>query len=115
MNVSSRKRLVAVTASLVGARFRQVRSELRVVEGELHRLRLDTADVLRHIPSGCITLDASGNLVYMNIAASELCGLDGVDLLGRDLLPVLDQRAPEVASDTVPGGRRVPSGRLRHG
>lgn len=102
--------LVAVTASLVGARFRLVRSELRVVEGELHRLRLDTADVLRHIPSGCITLDASGHLVYMNIAASELCGLDGVDLLGRDLLPVLDQRAPEVASavrETMESGRRI--------
>ncbi len=102
--------LVAVTASLVGARFRQVRSELRSVEGELHRLRLDTADVLRHIPSGVITLDASGNLVYINIAAAELCGLDGVGLLGLDLLPELQRRAPEVAaavSETMETGRRV--------
>ena len=102
--------LVAVAASLVGARFRQVRSELRLVEGELHRLRLDTADVLRIIPSGVITLDASGNLVYMNIAAAELCGLDRVGLLGLDVLPELDRRAPDVAAavrESMETGRPV--------
>ena len=102
--------LVAVAASLVGARFRQVRSELRLVEGELHRLRLDTADVLRIIPSGVITLDASGNLVYMNIAAAELCGLDRVGLLGLDVLPEFDRRAPDVAAavrESMETGRPV--------
>lgn len=102
--------LVAVAASLVGARFRQVRSELRSVEGELHRLRLDTADVLRIIPSGVITLDASGNLVYMNIAAAELCSLDRVGLLGLDVLPELDRRAPGVAAavrESMETGRPV--------
>ena len=101
---------VAVAASLVGARFRQVRSELRSVEGELHRLRLDTADVLRNIPSGVITLDASGKLVYMNIAASVLCGIDDIGFLGQDLLPELERRAPEVASavrETIDTGRRI--------
>lgn len=102
--------LVALAASMVGARFRLVRAELRSVEGELHRLRLDTADVLRHIPSGVITLDASGNLVYMNLAASDLCGLDGQGLLGLDVLPELELRAPGVAAavrETMETGRRV--------
>jgi two-component system sensor histidine kinase PilS (NtrC family) len=102
--------LVAVAASLVGARFRLVRSELRSAEGELHRLRLDTADVLRTIPSGVITLDASGNLVYMNVAAAELCGLDGTGLLGLDVLPELERRAPDVAAavrETMETGRRI--------
>jgi len=102
--------IVAIAASLVGARFRQVRSELRTVEGELHRLRLDTADVLRNIPSGVITLDASGNLVYMNLAAAELCRLDAGALLGLDILPELERRAPDVAAvvrETMETGRRV--------
>lgn len=102
--------LVALAASLVGARFRQARSELRSAEGELHRLRLDTADVLRTIPSGVMTLDASGNLVYMNLAAADLCGLDGAGLLGQDVLPALERRAPEVAGvirETMETGRRV--------
>ena len=102
--------LVALAASMVGARFRLVRSELRSVEGELHRLRLDTADVLRHIPSGVITLDASGHLVYMNLAAADLCGLDDLGLLGLDVLPELELRAPGVAAavrETMETGRRV--------
>jgi two-component system sensor histidine kinase PilS (NtrC family) len=102
--------LVAVAASLVGSRFRLVRSELRSAEGELHRLRLDTADVLRTIPSGVITLDASGNLVYMNLAAAELCGLDGTGLLGLDVVPELERRAPDVAAavrETMETGRRI--------
>ena len=102
--------LVALAASMVGARFRLVRSELRSVEGELHRLRLDTADVLRHIPSGVITLNASGHLVYMNLAAADLCGLDDLGLLGLDVLPELELRAPEVAAavrETMETGRRV--------
>jgi two-component system sensor histidine kinase PilS (NtrC family) len=102
--------LVALVASLVGARFRQVRTELRTVEGELHRLRLDTADVLRIIPSGVITLDASGNLVYMNLAAADLCDIDATVFLGRNLLPELDARAPDVATavrETIETGRRI--------
>ncbi len=102
--------LVAIAASLVGARFRHVRSELRTVEGELHRLRLDTADVLRIIPSGVVTLDDLGNLVYLNLAAAELCEIDAATFLGTDLLPELDRRAPEVASairETMTTGRRV--------
>lgn len=102
--------LVALAASAVGARFRQVRSELRTVEGELHRLRLDTADVLRIIPSGVITLDASGNLVYMNLAAAEMCGIDTAVHLGRDVLPELEKKAPELGAairETMETGRRV--------
>lgn len=102
--------LVALTASLVGARFRQVRSELRTIEGELHRLRLDTADVLRIIPSGVITLDASGNLVYMNLAAAELCELEAAVYLGRNVLPELDKRTPDLVAavrETMETGRRI--------
>lgn len=101
---------VAMAASMVGARFRQVRTELRTVEGELHRLRLDTADVLRIIPSGVITLDASGNLVYMNLAAAEMFDIDAAAFLGEDLLPVLGHRAPEASAavlETMETGRRI--------
>lgn len=102
--------LVALAASMVGARFRQVRSELRSVEGELHRLRLDTADVLRIIPSGVITLDASGNLVYMNLAAAELAGMEATVHLGRNVLPLLERRAPDLVAavrETMNTGRRI--------
>ncbi|MDH3427443.1 MAG: hypothetical protein OEM23_03320, partial [Gemmatimonadota bacterium] len=77
--------MVAVLASLLGARFQQVRIRLRSVEGELRRLELDTADVLRIVPSGVLTVDEDWRLVYMNLAAADLLQIDVDTWLGREL------------------------------
>lgn len=89
--------IVASVASLIGARLRQVRAEVRRLEGELHRLRLEAADVLRNVASGVLTLDREGRAAYLNPAASELVGMDAEEWLGRDLLGELERRAPGVA------------------
>ncbi len=89
--------IVATVAGMIGGRLRQVGQELRTLEGELRRLRLGTADVLRTLSSGVITLDESGQVAYMNPAAAELPGLDAQMWLGRDLLPELNRRAPEIS------------------
>ena len=89
--------IVAMVGSIIGGRLRQVGQELRTVEGELRRLRLGTADVLRTLSSAVVTLDESGQIAYMNPAASELLELDAERWLGRDLLPELNVRAPEIA------------------
>jgi two-component system sensor histidine kinase PilS (NtrC family) len=102
--------LVALVTSLVGARLRDVRKELRTVEGELRRLRLDTADILRIIPSGVLTLDSEGRLAYMNLAAAELLDLEVTELLGRGIVSRLETRAPGVAAaiqETLGTGRRI--------
>lgn len=102
--------LVAVATSFVGARLRDVRLELRGVEGELRRLRLDTADILRIIPSGVITLDSDGRTVYMNLAAAELLELEAHATLGQPILPLIERKAPDVAvaiEETIRTGRRV--------
>ncbi len=89
--------IVAMVGSIIGGRLRQIGQELRTLEGELRRLRLGTADVLRTLSSGVVTLDESGQIAYMNPAAAELLELDADRWLGRDLLPELNIRAPEVA------------------
>lgn len=89
--------VVAMVASIIGGRLRQVGQELRTLEGELRRLRLGTADVLRTLSSGVITLDESGQVAYMNPSAAELLGVEANLWLGRDLLPELNERAPEIA------------------
>lgn len=102
--------MVAVLASLLGARFRQVRVRLRSVEGELRKLQLDTADVLRIIPSGVLTVDASWRLVYMNLAAAELLQVDIDPWLGRELRSLLEARSVGMAialEETLETGRRV--------
>lgn len=102
--------MIAVLASLLGARLRQVRLRLRSVEGELRRLQLDTADVLRIIPSGVLTMDEDWRLVYMNVAAAEILQVDVEPWLGRDLRDLLRERAPELTAalgETLESGRRV--------
>jgi len=102
--------MIAVLASLLGARLRQVRLRLRSVEGELRRLQLDTADVLRIIPSGVLTMDEDWRLVYMNVAAAEVMQIDVDPWLGRDLRDLLRERAPDLAaalSETFESGRRI--------
>lgn len=102
--------MIAVLASLLGARLRQVRMRLRSVEGELRRLQLDTADVLRIIPSGVLTMDEDWRLVYMNVAAAEVMQIDVDPWLGRDLRDLLRERAPDLAaalSETFESGRRI--------
>ena len=102
--------LVAVVTSLIAVRLRLVRDQLGSVEGELRRLALDTADVLRIIPSGVITVDDQAKLVYLNLAASELLGIDVARSLGHDVVPVFERRAPELAravDETVRQNRRI--------
>ncbi|MEJ2483467.1 MAG: ATP-binding protein [Gemmatimonadota bacterium] len=102
--------LVAMVTSLIAVRLRLVRDQLGNVEGELRRLALDTADVLRIIPSGVITVDDQAKLVYLNLAASELLGIDVARTLGHDVVPVFERRAPELAraiDETVRKGRRI--------
>jgi two-component system sensor histidine kinase PilS (NtrC family) len=102
--------MIAVLASLLGARLRQVRLRLRSVEGELRRLQLDTADVLRIIPSGVLTMDEDWRLVYMNVAAAEILQVDIEPWLGRDLRDLLRERAPDLSgalTETLESGRRV--------
>jgi two-component system sensor histidine kinase PilS (NtrC family) len=102
--------MVAVLASLLGARLQHVRVRLRSVEGELRRLQLDTADVLRIIPSGVLTVDADWRLVYVNLAAAELLQI-GVDpWLGREIRSLLEARSVGMAvavQETLDTGRRV--------
>lgn len=104
--------MVAVLASLLGARLRQVRVRLRSVEGELRRLQLDTADVLRIIPSGVLTLDENWRLVYLNLAAAELLQIDVDPWLGREIKSLLEARSVGMAiaiQETLDTSRRVRS------
>lgn len=89
--------VVTSVSSAIAARLRQTRGRLRELEGELHRLRLDTADLLRTLDSGVVTLDGEGRLAYMNPAAEALLGVRAAQWLGADFLAVLDRRGRELA------------------
>ena len=74
---------VALAASLVGARLRQagMRDErLAAALAQLrhearHAARVEASDVLRNMPSGIVTVDAAGRLLFANPAAVSLLGV----------------------------------------
>lgn len=102
--------LVAIVASIIGARLRVVRHQLRSIEGELRRLEIDTADVLRIIPSGVVTVDEEGSLVYLNLTAAELLGVDMDEALGRDVRPALERLSHDLVmaiDETIRRRRRI--------
>ncbi len=72
---------VALGATLVGARLRQAGSGGEQLAAALararHEARIEASDVLRNMPSGIVTVDAAGRLLFANPAAAALLGVPG--------------------------------------
>jgi two-component system sensor histidine kinase PilS (NtrC family) len=102
--------LVATAMGYLASRVRVVRAAHETLEAELRRVRLEAADILRHIGAGVLTLEADGTLVYSNPTAEALLGLRPFELEGRSALEQVDRAAPalgEAIRQTAREGRRV--------
>jgi len=86
--------IMALVTAAVGDRLRRTGSLLGEVESELRQLRLDTNDILAAIDTGLVTVDHEGRLVYMNVAAENVLGLQEWRWRGRPVLEELDRVAP---------------------
>lgn len=101
---------VALVTGLLGDRLRHTGLALGEVASELHRLRLDTGDILANLATGVLTVDGGGRLAYANSAAARLLGLDRGELLGQPVLEELEALAPGlggVLKDAIHEGRSV--------
>ena len=85
---------VALATGYLGDRLRQAGAELGQVESELHKLRLDTDEILNTIGTGILTIDAEERLAYINPTGADLLGLHAPEWLGHRVLDELNQRAP---------------------
>jgi two-component system, NtrC family, sensor histidine kinase PilS len=72
------------------------RSEQLVVG--LEQVRLRAEEILRNIPSGVVTIDGYGRLVYANPMAERLLGVQLISQLGQPVLELLARRAGALAS-----------------
>jgi two-component system sensor histidine kinase PilS (NtrC family) len=100
---------VFVATGLIGSRFRQMGEERAELQEEVRRLRLEAGDILSHIPSGVITIDGAGRIVYINPAAAVLLDLDPDRAEEMALEVALAGRAPvliEVSAAVRRGNRR---------
>ncbi len=102
--------LVATATGYLGSRLRVVGAAHENLEAELRRVRLEAADILRHIGAGVLTIAGDGSLVYANPTAEALLGLRLAEPADRPALEQVDRVAPALATAirrTASEGRRV--------
>jgi two-component system sensor histidine kinase PilS (NtrC family) len=88
---------VALGSGYIAARLRQAGAGTEQLAAELVKVRLQAADILKNIRSGIVTVDASGNLIYANPAASQLLGLRLETQVGSRVIETISGAAPELA------------------
>ena len=89
---------VAVGSGLIAVRLRVADAGTQELAAELVKVRLSSADILRNLRSGIVTVDADGQLLYANPAASTLLGVNLEGEIGRPVIPAIRRVAPELAT-----------------
>jgi PAS domain S-box-containing protein len=89
---------VALSSGYIASRLREARAGREELAAELIKVRLQAEDILRNIRSGIVTVDAAGNLLYANPAASALLGLDLGASTGRKVRDLFGSVSPELVS-----------------
>src|SRR2546429_5175576 len=86
-------------------------AEREALAGELRQVRLEAADVLGNIPTGIVTVDPEGRLLYTNPAAEAILGFREREWRGSAPFPPSRRRGPPVwgagPRPGRPGGRAV--------
>jgi two-component system, NtrC family, sensor histidine kinase PilS len=89
---------VALSSGYIASRLREARAGREELAAELVNVRLQAEDILRNIRSGIVTVDAAGQLVYANPAASSLLGMDLSAKTGRRVRDLFGSISPELVS-----------------
>jgi len=69
----------------------------------LKRALLETDDILRHLNSGLLTIDAGGDIIYFNRAAERVLGYSEERVRGMPCHDVFAERMPELAECLLDG------------
>src|SRR3989475_1394152 len=102
---------VAAVTAYVASRVKLMGAEREALAGELRQVRLEAADVLRNIPTGIVTVDPEGRLLYTNPAAEAILGFRERDWRGPPLMPPIARGAPGVWAALTATARRGGRGR----
>jgi two-component system sensor histidine kinase PilS (NtrC family) len=98
--------LVAFMAGYLAERLRHQDRRLADASRALRQARLETDDILRHLNSGLITVDAEGRIVYFNRAAERILGYREEDVKGLRCSEVFAERMPNLAGLLTDGIRK---------
>ncbi len=89
--------LVAFISGFLAERLRDRDRQLADTSMALRRARLETDDILRHLNSGLLTVDARGYIIYFNRAAERILGYYEEDVKGMSCDEVFAERMPNLA------------------
>lgn len=95
--------LVAFISGYLAERLKDRDKQLAAASAELRQARLETDDILRHLNSGLLTIDAGGRVVYFNRAAERILGYREEEVRGLHCNDVFAERMPELAASLIDG------------
>src|SRR5438034_5705216 len=97
---------VAAVTAYFASRVSVMGAEREALAGELRQARLEAADVLRSVPTGIVTVDQGGHLLYCNPAAEQILGFKERQWRGRPIMPEFAKIAPEFWAAITATARR---------
>lgn len=95
--------LVAFISGYLAERLKQRDRQLADTSRALKKAKLETDDILRHLSSGLMTIDARGLIMFFNKAAERILGYKEVDVKGRRCDEVFADRMPSLAKCIMAG------------
>ena len=98
--------LVAFISGYLAERIKQRDQELEDTSLALKKAKLETDDILRHLNSGLLTVDARGNIIFFNRAAERILGYREDDVKGMNCREVFAGRMPELSKYLMNGVNR---------
>ncbi|HYK83263.1 MAG TPA: ATP-binding protein [Gemmatimonadales bacterium] len=97
---------VAAVTAYFASRISVMGAEREALAGELRQVRLQADDVLRNIPTGIVTVDQEGRLLYCNPAAEQILGFKERQWRARSIMPEFARIAPEFWAAITATARR---------
>jgi two-component system sensor histidine kinase PilS (NtrC family) len=95
--------LIAFISGYLAERLSSQDRKLADASKALKRARLETDDILLHLNSGLLTVDAHGNIIYFNRAAERILGYREEDVRGMPCEAVFAERMPSLAQSLMEG------------
>ncbi len=95
--------LIAFISGYLAERLKERDRQLADTSLALKKARLETDDILRHLNSGLLTIDARGHIIYFNQAAERILGYQEEQVKGMLCEEVFAERMPELAACLMDG------------
>lgn len=89
--------LVAFISGYLAERIKSGTRQLEDTSRALRIAKLETDDILRHLSSGLMSIDARGVIIFFNRAAETITGFKEKDIRGKDCHTVFQKKMPELA------------------